>query len=141
MKPLDSIWSFLSVVIIAWTTQRIVSYFERRKKIADTKLAIYVSWIPFFADVYAGARFPSQARFEPREFFKKKVEILGLLQLMGPEGALDAFSEFTSMAEKAFKKDPTFDTDVLHHQFTELNYLLCCEIHGEIVRKRVMKRS
>ncbi len=77
MKPLDSIWSFLSVVIIAWTTQRIVSYFERRKKIADTKLVIYVSWIPFFADVYAGARFPSQAGFEPREFFKKKVEITG----------------------------------------------------------------
>ncbi len=72
---------------------------------------------------------------------EKHPMLLGLLQLMGPEGALDAFSEFTSMAEKAFKKDPTFDTDVLHHQFTELNYLLCCEIHGEIVRKRVMKRS
>lgn len=131
MNIFDSIWAFLSVVIIAWITQRITSYFERRNKIDETKLAIYMSWLPFFADVYASTRFPDSPSIEPREFLKKKMEILGIMQLMGPDGAMDTFVEFCDDAEKALKKDPSFDPKAFHYKFGELNMQLCCEIHNE----------
>jgi hypothetical protein len=50
---------------------------------------------------------------------------------MGPDGALDAFTDFCDHAEKAFCEDPEFDPSVFHRMFTDLNFQLCCEIHSE----------
>lgn len=52
---------------------------------------------------------------------------------MGPDDALDAFSEFGDMAEQALGKDPSFDPRA-YRKFTRMTYLFCCEIHGETVR-------
>lgn len=131
MRPLDSILSFLSVIAIAWMTQRIVSYWDHRKKIAETKLSIYITWLPFFAEMYANARYADVARIDPRDFLKRKMEFFALLQLMGPIGAIDAFGDFCDHAEKAYNKDSSFDAVKLHHAYTELIGQLCCEIHSE----------
>ena len=53
MITLNSIWTFLSGFALAWITQGISTYWERRKKIQETKLAVFMSWMPFFADCYA----------------------------------------------------------------------------------------
>jgi hypothetical protein len=106
MKFLDSVWAFLSVVIIAWITQRIGSYWDRRKRVADTKLSIYMSWLPFLAEVYASTRFPDSPDIETREFFKKKMEILGILQLMGPDALWMHSSRFVTMPRKRFERTP-----------------------------------
>ena len=90
-----------------------------------------MSWLPFLAEVYATTRFPDKPGIEPREFLKRKMEILGIIQLMGPESAMPAFTAFCDDAEKAFRKDPNFDAVVFHRRFTDMNYQLCCEIHGE----------
>jgi hypothetical protein len=132
MKFFESpVWTFLSVVIIAWITQRLASAWEKRKKIEETKLAIYMSWLPFLAEVYASTIYPEPASFSKRDFLKKKMEILGTLQLMGPDRAMDAFIAFCDLAEKAHSGDKTFDSTQFHRNFTELNYQLCCEIHSE----------
>lgn len=62
------------------------------------------------------------------------IHVMDALQIMGPGEAIIAFSEFCDMAEQAFGKDPTFDGQKLHQKFTHLNYLLCCEIHGEKIK-------
>jgi len=134
MSFFSSLWSFLSVVVIAWITQTIIRYWEKRKKIEETKLAIYMSWMPYLAEWYAEAVLPTGASFDPRAFLKKKLEILGTLQIMGPGEAIIALSEFCDLAEQAFGKDPLFDEQKLHQKFTDLNYLLCCEIHGEKIK-------
>jgi hypothetical protein len=131
MTFLQSLWSFLSVVVIAWITQSIITHREKRKKIEETKLAIYMSWMPFLAECYARAMYPDGQPHDPKEFLKKKMEILGTLQIMGPEEAMDAFIEFSKMAELGFAKDASFDLKKFHHSFGTLNCCLCCEIHGE----------
>jgi hypothetical protein len=132
MSILQSTWAFLSVVIIAWITQRIVVYWEKRKKVEETKLSLYMSWMPFLAECYARAFEPTEKPPHDRnEFLKKKMEILGMLQIMGPADAIGAFCDFCDLAEKAFRKDSSFDGKKFHESFTRLNYLFCCEIHGE----------
>jgi hypothetical protein len=131
MNFFQAVGSFLSGVIVVWITQQIISSRERRRKIEDTKLSIYMAWIPFFADVYASAAYPDKSPIDPRDFLKKKMEILGILQLMGPDGAMDAFLAFCDDAEKSFQRDPAFDAGIFHRRFTELNFQLCCEIHSE----------
>jgi|SRR5687768_610791 len=134
---LSSFGSFLSVVIIAWITQRIVSYHDEKKKIAETKLAIFMSWMPHLAEWYVEAIAPSNT-FSPKTFFKKRLEILGVLQIMGPDEAMDSFEEFCSLAERGIKQDPAFDGAKLHSSFTNLNYHFCCEIHREKIRPKKM---
>ena len=136
---MQSIWSFLSTVVVAaitagitvWITQVIVSYWQGRKKIEDTKLSIYLSWMPFLAESYARAFHPDAQAHDAKEFLRKKVEILGTMQIMGPSYAVEAVVRFCDLAELGFAKDPEFDATAFHHSFTRLNYLLCCEIHGE----------
>jgi hypothetical protein len=126
-----SVWSLLSVVTIAWITQRIITHWEKRKKIEETKLSIYMSWMPFLAECYARAAYPGDQPYDAKEFMQKKMEILGTLQIMGPDEAMDAFVEFCDMAERGFRGDTLFDGERLHRDFTRLNRCLCCEIHGE----------
>lgn len=131
MSILSAFWTFLSGAVIVWITQQIISSRERRKEIEETKLKLYMSWIPFFAEVYASTAYPDTPSVLPQDFLKKKMEILGILQLMGPEGAMKAFTTFCDDAERAFRNDPAFDPSAFHRKFSALNYELCCEIHGE----------
>jgi hypothetical protein len=135
MSFFTSLWSFLSVVVIAWITQRIMAHWERRKSIDETRLKIFMGWMPYLAEWYSQATH-NIGSIDPQEFVKKKIEILGTLQIMGPDSGIDAFIDFCDMAEKSFRKDPSFDGQKLHERFTRLNYILCCEIHGEKEKKR-----
>lgn len=137
------LWTFLSVVVTAvitawittWITQRIISRREKQKKIDETKLAIYMGWMPFLAELYARAAFPTSEPYDQKELLKRRMEILGTLQLMGPSEALPAFSDFCDAAEDALSRKPSFDPDTFHRKFSRMNYLFCCEIHGEAVEE------
>ena len=137
----SSLWSPVSVVVTAvitawittWITQRIVSRREKQKKIDETKLAIFTGLVPYLAELYARAAFPGGDPYDEREFLKKRMEILGTIQMMGPDEALDAFSDFCDAAEQALKREPSFDPDAFHKKFTRMNYVFCCEIHGEAI--------
>jgi hypothetical protein len=124
------VWGFLSVVVIAWITQRIIAYREHQKRIEETKLAIFMSWMPCIAEWYVEGGSPT-SNFDKNSFEKKKVEILGILQIMGPIPAILAFEAFTAMAELGFSKDVNFNKNTFWELFTALNHSLCCEIHGE----------
>jgi hypothetical protein len=128
---LQSTWGFLSIFIVAWISQRIISYWERRKRVEETKLAIYMTWMPYFAECYALTISPSDKPLDRHELIKKRMEILGMLQIMGPDGAMEAFADFCDQFDKGILKDSTFDSKSFHESFTKLNYCLCCEIHGE----------
>lgn len=125
------IWAFVSVVIVAWITQRIVSYRERISKIEESKRALYISWIPFFSEMLASAYFPTEPTLEPKERLKKRMEILATLQVMGPEDAMEPCNEFFEEASKSLENDASFDAKRMFRLFTEIHYQLCCEIHGE----------
>ena len=129
MSIFTSIWSFLSLVVIAWITHIIANHWERRRKLQETKMNIYLSWMPFFAECYARAAYPDSSPYDQREFLKKKMEILGSLQIVGPVEAMQAFAEFCNLAELGFTKDAAFDGKKFHYSFTELNGALCSEIH------------
>jgi hypothetical protein len=90
-----------------------------------------MSWQPFLAESYARAALPDALPYEPHQFLKKKMEILGTLQIMGPSSAIDAILKFCDMAERGFTKDESFDGEAFHRCYTALNYCLCCEIHGD----------
>ena len=144
---IQSVWSFLSTIVVAAITaaitvritQRIIAYWEGRKRIEQTKLSLYMSWMPFLADCYARARYPDAQPHDPKEFLRKQMEFLGTLQIMGPGDAIGASLEFFDLAERGFVKDASFDPDAFHGSFTQLNYWLCCEIHDERpVEKQVL---
>jgi hypothetical protein len=139
MDTVKSIWAFLSVIVIAWITQRIVKYWERKRKVEETKLSLYMSWMPFFAECYARAFEPTEKPFDKHEFVKKKMEIAGVLQIMGPAGAMDALFVFCDLAEKGIRKDTSFDGLKFHQSFGTLNYCLCCEIHGEFPKTGISR--
>ena len=127
---LENVWSFASVFVIAWITSRITLYWEKKKKVEETKLSIFLSWIPFFAECYACSIDKSGPQMEKRNFIRKKMEILGILQITGPGEAMESFLQFCSQIEKAQVDSAEFDAKELHFAFTELNARLCCDIHG-----------
>ena len=131
MAFLSSVWSFLSLVIIAWITQRIINHREKRHRIEQTKLGIYMSWMPFLAECYVQARRPKDEPSVPENYLQRQMEILGSLQIMGPMEAMDAFVTFCDLAELGFANDKDFDGQKFHESFTAFNGSLCCEIHGE----------
>ena len=106
-------------------------YWEKRKKVEETKLSTYLSWMPFLADCYYHAFYPDGGAFDEKAYLKKQVEILGTLQIMGPTGAIDAFYDFCDEAERAMHKDASFNRKKFHESYTQLNYCFCCDIHGE----------
>jgi hypothetical protein len=122
--------TFLSGAAIVWITQAIIARREHQKKIAETNLALFMSWIPCIAEWYVEAISPTKA-FDEQSFLKKKFEIEAVLQIMGPIPAILAFEAFSGMAELAFKKDPHFDKNQFFESFTAFNHSLCCAIHGE----------
>jgi hypothetical protein len=131
MAFLSSVWSFLSLIIIAWITQRIINYREKKQRIEQTKLSIYMSWMPFLAECYVRAQRPKEEPAIPENYFQKQMEILGSLQIMGPVEAMVAFVRFCHFAELGFANDKDFDRQKFHESFTAFNGSLCCEIHGE----------
>ena len=100
-----------------------------------------MSWMPCFADWYVTAVSQSAIPSDLLAFEKKKYEILGTLQIMGPTDAMVPFLNFSELAEMGFKKDPGFNKDDVHKSFGDLNYHLCCEIHGEKKKIKGQRRK
>ena len=123
MSFFQSVLCFFSIVVIAWMTRRIITYWKERRKIEETKLFIYNSCMPFFAECYARAVYPNDTPYDPREFLKKKTEILGTLQIMAPAPAIDVVVKFCDMAERGFARDASFDGEQFHRCFTQLKLL------------------
>ncbi|HEY3856515.1 MAG TPA: hypothetical protein VGO67_19190 [Verrucomicrobiae bacterium] len=138
MTFFQSVWSFLSVVVLAWITQKIISFFEKRKRVAEFQLKTFLSWMPFLSECYVGALgLPSQS-LEPENYWRRKIEFLGTMQIVGPVHGMEPVIKFFEMAELGFSKDSTFDRRAFHESFTALNYSFCCEIHGEVHRVDIM---
>jgi len=131
MEFLKSIWAIPSLVLIAWVTQRITKHFDRKKKIEETKLALFMSWMPFFAECHANASEQPEKPLDRFTYAKKKMEILGILQIMGPTEGLEAGIEFFTCFEKMMSKDEACDLQEFHEAFTNLNDSLCSDIHQE----------
>jgi hypothetical protein len=87
--------------------------------------------MPFFAESYARCLEPNGKPFDRHEFIRKKTEILGISQIMGPGEAMGAFLTFCDLAKKGIQRNPSFDGKTFHESFAALNYYLCCEIHGK----------
>lgn len=49
---MESFWNFLSVVIIALLTQRVIAWREGKKKIKDEQLNIYITTVKPLSDFY-----------------------------------------------------------------------------------------
>jgi len=118
-------------VVTVWITQVIIAHWEGRKKIEQTKLSIYMSWMPFLAECYVRAVYPDEQPQDAREFLLKKTEILGTIMILGSVDVMSAFQDFGNLAEQGVSKASSFDADAFHRSFSQLNYCLCCEIHGE----------
>lgn len=111
------------------------AYWAKWRKIDETKLGLYMSWMPYLAEWYVAGISPALSPPDPKAFQQKKWEILGTLQIMGSTGAMISFMLFSELAELAFKKDQRFDHNEFEEAFTNLNYYFCCEIHGEKPRQ------
>ena len=90
-----------------------------------------MSWQPFLAEIYAAAVLSGSPSLGAPEFLRKKMEILGTLQIMGPEEGLAAGLKFFELAEEGIQRKETFDKRRFHESYTEFNFRLCCEIHSE----------
>lgn len=113
-------WTFLSLVLIAWTTQRWIGYWDRQTKAENAKLSIYLSWIPFLAECYACARASGSNTAIPTNYPAKRMEIIGTLQIIGPSSALGTFENFCELAESGFAKEVSFDPIKLDWAFSSL---------------------
>ena len=139
MNTLSPVWSsfgtFLLGIFATLFVQWLNAYWAKWRKIDETKLGLYMSWMPYLAEWYVAGVSPALSPPDPQAFQKKKWEILGTLQIMGSTGALISFTLFSELAEMAFNRDQSFNRDEFHEAFTNLNYHFCCEIHGEILNQ------
>lgn len=133
-----SIGTFLLGILATLFAQRSTAYWSRLRSIDETKLKIYMSWMPHIADWYVEA-LSSPPAADAKTFQKKKQEILGTLQIMGPDEAMLAFELFSGLAEMAFNRDPDFNREDFDKSFSQLNYILCCEIHREKLKTPLTK--
>ena len=122
--------TFLLGILAAIFLQRLTAYWSRIRSIDETKLKIYMSWMPNIADWYVEA-LSSPPVIDKKSFQKKSQEIIGTLQIMGPAEAMLAFTLFSGLTEMALNGDPKFNPKDFEESFSHLNYILCCEIHRE----------
>ncbi len=131
MAVIGMVLSFLSGAGTAVLTQFVTARLQHKLKLEETKLSMYLSWLPFLCECYAQAVHPVRDQHDEPAFLQKKLEVMGAIQLIGPSEAIDAASSFFEMVECGSKGLKQFDEQALHRRFTYLSCVLCCAIHGE----------
>ena len=128
-------WQFLSVVVIAWLTQRVIAWRERKATVYAKQADIYLSLIPRLAQLYEMALKSSGANGNLPAVNRTHLEIAGVLHVLGTDEVMDTYAAFASHARAvAERKQPT-DEATLRQLFSDVTYAMCCRIHGEKYRK------
>ena len=137
------IWGFLSLVVIAWITQRIIAWRERRKKIEDIRLETYLSLVRPISDFNKLALEADAAdgAGPTAELHRQGFEIMARLSMVGSCDVLDAFANYTHYVFNALKAKRRVAEAELRQLATNVTYAMCCEIHGERNRNSVPSRA
>lgn len=125
------IWTLLSVVVIAWITQKFIAYRERAKRLTDKQQDIYLAFIPQLAEFYQLALAGQSNASKAAEFEQKWIEIQGVLQIMGSMHVISAFDDYVAHVRAALHNGTAANEITLRKSYTHLNYAMCCDIHGE----------
>ena len=133
------LWSFLSVVVIAWITQRFIAWRERKHAIRQKQLEIYLSTLTPLSEFYTLALQKSLDEKKFWELQRQYIHVMGTLSIMG---IADVMVEFNTLSDYVFShfasKEEVNETH-LRKLFSNVTYAMCCDVHGEKFKKKVSK--
>jgi hypothetical protein len=87
------IWTFLSVVVVAWITQQIIAARERHKKISDIQMELYLATVAPMSRMYKAA-LDDKTKVDANEVFREGIEIFARLSIYGTSEVMEAFGAF-----------------------------------------------
>ena len=132
-------WSFLSVVVIAWITQRFIAWRERKHAIWQKQLEIYLSTLSPLSEFYTLALQKALDEKKLWELQRQYIHVMGTLGIMGTADVMVEFNTFSDYVFSQFATKEEIDEKQLRKLFSNMTYGMCCDVHGEKFKKEVCK--
>lgn len=124
------LWNFLSVVLVVWITQRVIAWRERRKKISDTQMELYLTTIEPLSRLYKAAILgPSDV--DVAEIYRESLEIMARISIFGSSPVMTAFCMFSEYVLAIIRDAEPLDEKLLRRLYSEVTYNMCCDVHNE----------
>ena len=124
------LWNFLSVVLVVWITQRVIAWRERRKKISDTQMELYLTTVEPLSRLYKAAVIgPTEA--DVAEIYRESLEIMARISIFGSSPVMTAFCMFSEYVLAILREAEPLDEKLLRRLYSEVTYNMCCDVHGE----------
>lgn len=127
---MDSFWNFLSVVVIALVTQRLIAWREGKKKLKEEQLDIYLATVKPLSYFYEAA-LEKPLKTPASELYRQHIEIMSTLSIMGTESVMEAFHNFSEYVFDITLNEKEVEETKLRSLLSEVTALMCCDIHGE----------
>jgi hypothetical protein len=131
-------WSFLSVVVIAWITQGLIAWRERKHAIRQKQLEIYLSTLTSLSKFYTLAL---QKALDEKKFWdlqRQYIHVMGTLSIMGTADVMVEFETFSDHVFSQFATKEDVDEKQLTKLFSNVTYAMCCDVHGEKFKKKLV---
>ena len=132
-------WSFVSVVVIAWVTQKLIAWRERKQSIHQKQLEIYLSTLTPLSEFYSLALQKSSDEKKLWEIYRQHIHIMGTLSIMGTAEVMEQFDSFSDYVFSQFGSKAEVDEKRMRQLFSNVTYAICCDVHGEKFKKELCK--
>jgi hypothetical protein len=87
------LWNFLSVVLIVWITQRVIAWRERRKKIDDTRMELYLTTVSPLSNLYKAA-ITEKSKVDSGEVYRESLEVMARISIYGTPPVMSVYYAF-----------------------------------------------
>lgn len=124
------IWGFMSLLTIAWITQRIIASREHSKKLLDTQMELYLETIPAISKIYRAAMFNDKA-IDKESLYIEVIEVGSRFTIYGSSSVMKAYNDFIECATKIIDDPNANPPENLTRLHSDLIYHMCCDVHGE----------
>lgn len=125
------LWNFLSVVLVVWITQRVIAWRERRKKISDTQMELYLSTVAPLSKLYKAA-ITDKSPVDVEEVYRESLEIMARLAIYGTNEVMTAFCLFSEYVLAIVREGEALDEKLLRQLYSNVTFHMCCDVHGEV---------
>lgn len=123
-------WNFFSVVLVVYITQLVIASRERRKKISETQLELYMNTIAPLCDLYETALNP-KATIDKANLHRNIFEIAARYSIMGSDQVMETFCKYSEFVMQHVQKECPANERELRKLATDVTCAMCCDIHNE----------
>lgn len=137
---MNTIWSFLSVIVVAWITQKLIFSREKNRQIRLKQLDYFINAVPLLSEFYSAALSNENSPEVLKNLQKEFIQLQATFSIIGNCDLMNKFDDFASYVMTRCVNSESCDEAEARSKLSAVTCAMCCIVHDENIDDEAFRK-